>query len=198
MRVIGITGPTGAGKTTALHVLGDLGAEVVDADQLYHRLLRESGELKATLTKAFGQNILNGEGEVDRKCLADAVYPHRLEELNAITHPAVVAAVEEGIAAAREGERPALAIDAIALVESGLVCKCDAVVAVLAPKELRLRRIIARDGIDEAYARRRVEAQQPDSFYRAHADHILENRPEDTPESFAQRAKTLFQWLLAP
>ena len=196
MRVIGITGPTGAGKTTALNALRSLGAEVVDADQVYHRLLAENEDLKAALTGAFGKAILNDEGAIDRKQLAQAVYPDRLEELNALTHPYVVSAVEETIQTAREENCPVLAIDAIALMESGLAQKCDTVVAVLAPKALRLRRIMARDNIDESYARRRIEAQKPDEFYVAHADHILKNEPEDTPETFADRATALFQTLL--
>ena len=198
MKIIGITGPTGAGKTTVLNALRSLGAEVVDADEVYHRLLAESDEMKAALTAAFGGHILDGRGEVDRKRLADAVYPHRLEELNAITHPHVAAAVEERIDAAKAEGRPALAIDAIALMESGLSDRCDIVAAVLAPKELRIRRIMARDGIDEAYARRRVEAQKPDSFYRSHADYVLESREGETPEAFALRAQTIFRPLLMP
>lgn len=198
MKIIGITGPTGAGKTTVLHALAALGAEVVDADEVYHRLLAQSGEMKTALTGAFGRHILNERGEVDRRRLADAVYPHRLEELNALTHPRVVKAVRERIGAAREEGRPALAIDAVALMESGLSARCDIVAAVLAPKELRIRRIMARDGIDEAYARRRVDAQKPDSFYRSHADYVLESREGETPEAFALRAQTLFRPLLSP
>lgn len=197
MKIIGITGPTGAGKTTALRALSALGAEVVDADEVYHRLLTESGEMKARLVEAFGENILDPGGKIDRRRLAGAVYPDRLEELNAVTHPYVVQAVEERIEAAAAELRPALAIDAIALVESGLASRCDAVVAVLAPRQLRLRRIMARDGIDEEYARRRAEAQKDDGFYRTHSDLVLENVEGDTPEGFEKRAMELFRKILA-
>lgn len=196
MKIIGITGPTGAGKTTALRALGALGAEVVDADEVYHRLLTESGEMKARLVEAFGENILDPGGKIDRKRLAGVVYPDRLEELNAVTHPYVAQAVEERIEAAA-ALRPALAIDAIALVESGLASRCDTVVAVLAPRELRLRRIMARDGIDEEYARRRAEAQKDDGFYRKYSDFVLENAEGDTPEGFEKRAMELFRKILA-
>ena len=90
-----------------------------------------------------------------------------------------------------------MAIDAIALIESGLAQRCDAVVAVLAPRELRLRRIMARDGIDEEYARRRVLAQQGDDFFRDNSDHTLENGVKDTEEHFRERALELFRELLA-
>lgn len=196
MKVIGITGPTGAGKTTALHVLRELGAEVIDADTVYHALLRENGGLKSALVSAFGERILNGVGEVDRKALAREAYPNRLPELNAVTHPFVVEEVDRRIAAARQEGR-SVAIDAIALIESGLAQRCDAVVAVLAPRELRLRRIMARDGIDEEYARRRVLAQQGDDFFRDNSDHTLENGVKDTEERFRERALELFRELLA-
>ena len=197
MKVIGITGPTGAGKTTALNALRQLGAEVVDADAVYHRLLAEDGALKNILVKAFGEDILDERGKIDRKRLSTQVYPDRLEELNALTHPVIVAEIGR---MAREAEGrgcPALAIDAIALVESGLGGMCDVVVSVLAPVELRVRRIMARDGIDEAYARRRIMAQKGDDFFRTHSDYVLENVEEDTPETFGERAMTLFRKLLA-
>jgi len=195
MRVIGITGPTGAGKTTALNVLRALGAEVIDADAVYHALLAEDEELKKTLVDAFGAQILDPAGGIDRKALSAAVYPDRLEELNSLTHPVIVRAVWEKVEQARKAGRSA-AIDAIALVECGLGAKCDAVVAVLAPLELRVRRIMARDGITEAYARRRALAQKPDSFFLENAHYVLENRECDTPESFARRSETLFSALL--
>lgn len=196
MKIIGITGPTGAGKTTALHALRALGAEVVDADALYHTLLAEDGKLKGELVRSFGENILDELGKIDRRRLADRVYPDRLEELNAITHPAVVARVEEIIRKAEREGCPALAIDAIALVESGLSRRCDAVVAVLAPRELRIRRIMARDGVDEHYARRRAEAQKSEEFFRAHSGYVLENTQEESPEGFEKRALELFQEIL--
>lgn len=196
MKIVGITGPTGAGKTTALDALRELGAEVIDADQVYHGLLEEDKGLKKALRAAFGEQILDKVGRIDRKALAAAVYPDRLEELNALTHPAVLSAIGKRVEQAREAGRPAVAIDAIALMESGLGEKCDEVVAVLAPLEVRVRRIMARDGIGEDYARRRALAQKDDNFFRAHADYVLENREDDTPESFRERAAELFRRLL--
>ncbi len=196
LKIIGITGPTGAGKTTALNVLRDLGAEVLDADAVYHRLLEESLPLRQSLAAAFGSDILDGEGKVDRKKLSAAVYPDRLEELNALTHPAVVEEIFRLADRARADGRIAVAIDAIALVESGLAARCDVVVAVLAPLEVRIKRIMARDGIDEPYARRRALAQKDETFFRSHADYVLENREEDTAETFGARARALFETLL--
>ena len=198
MKIIGITGPTGAGKTTALRALADLGACVIDADAVYHRLLEESAPMREALTARFGASILDDGGKIDRKRLGNLVFgdPAALADLNAITHRFV----EEEIArleaqAAREG-RPAVAIDAIALIESGVADRCDAVVGVLAPRELRVRRIMAREGIPEDYARRRVEAQREDEFYRTSCGYLLENNGEGDEAAFADRARTLFAELL--
>lgn len=196
MTVIGITGPTGAGKTTALNALRELGAEIIDADAVYHQLLEENSELMAALVAAFGRHILDNSGQVDRRALAQAVYPDRLTELNTITHPIVVAEVERRIIRAEGEGYSSVAIDAISLVESGLARRCDVVVAVLAPLELRIRRIMARDGIDEEYARRRALAQREEEFFRTNSQYVLENGPEDTLESFRKRALELFQKVL--
>ena len=199
MKIIGITGPTGAGKTTALRALADLGACVIDADAVYHRLLEESAPMREALTARFGASILDDGGKIDRKRLGNLVFgdPAALADLNAITHRFVgeeIARLEAQ--AAREG-RPAVAIDAIALIESGVADRCDAVVGVLAPRELRVRRIMAREGIPEDYARRRVEAQREDEFYRTSCGYLLENNGEGDEAAFADRARTLFAQLLA-
>lgn len=196
MKVIGITGPTGAGKTTALRVLKEMGAEILDADQIYHRLLEESGVMRDALVAAFGAEILNGERKVERARLAQAVYPNRLEKLNSITHPFVVAEINHTIQLCNRNGCKAVTIDAIALIESGLGERCDYVVSVLAPLELRICRIMARDGIDESYARRRALAQKDEHYFRAHSDYVLENNEADNDRAFCERAKTLFQSLL--
>ena len=197
MKIIGITGPTGAGKTTALNALRRLGAVVVDADAVYHRLLSDSVPLKKSLVEAFGERILDDGGRIDRKRLSQAVYPDGLGKLNELTHPFILERIGQEAERARQEGRAALAVDAIALVECGLGAKCDAVVAILAPVELRIQRIMARDGIDEAYARRRVAAQQSDDFFRANSSYVLENREGDTPKAFEARALALFEKILA-
>ncbi len=196
MKIIGITGPTGAGKTTALDVLRDLGAEVIDADGVYHDLLDRDEGLKKALKAAFGEQIEDKMGRIDRKALAAAVYPDRLEELNALTHPAVLSAIDERVERAEQEGKKAVAIDAIALIESGLGEKCGAVVAVLAPLEVRVKRIMVRDGVGEDYARRRALAQKDDGFYRDHAGYVLENLESDTSETFRRKALELFQRLM--
>ena len=198
MKIIGITGPTGAGKTTALGALRELGAWMIDADEVYHRLLEESAPLREALTARFG-DIQDKSGKIDRKKLGNVVFgdPAALSDLNAITHRFIGEEIDRQLSAARAEGRSAAAIDAIALIESGVADRCDAVVGVLAPRELRVRRIMAREGIPEDYARRRVEAQREDEFYRTSCGYLLENNGEGDEAAFADRARTLFAQLLA-
>lgn len=197
MKILGITGPTGAGKTTALNALADLGACIIDADAVYHGLLERDPALRSALTARFG-DILDETGKIDRKKLGEVVFSDQaaLLDLNAITHRFVGEEIGRLLSQAEAEGRPAAAIDAIALIESGLGRRCGAVVGVLAPAELRVRRIMAREGIPEAYARKRVQAQKGEAFFRSHCDYILENTEADTPEGFAHRARALFQSII--
>lgn len=197
MKIIGITGPTGAGKTTALHVLTELGGHIIDADAVYHRLLEGSSPMQAELTNRFG-DICDRLGKIDRKKLGETVFgdPTALADLNAITHRYVEEDIDRQLQKAEAEGCSCAAIDAIALIESGVGDRCDARVAVLAPAELRIERIMAREGISELYARKRVEAQQGENFFRTHCDYILENTRQDTPETFGARARILFEHIL--
>jgi len=198
MKIIGITGPTGAGKTTALRALAELGAEILDCDAVYHELLETGAPLRSALTERFGTGILDQTGKIDRKQLGNIVFQNAeaLADLDRITHRFILAELDRRIDRAAEEGRPAVAIDAIALIESGIGERCDAVVCVLAPEEVRVRRIMAREGVGEDYARRRVAAQKGEEFFRAHADCILENSGAESREEFAARARSLFEELL--
>ncbi|MCI2105913.1 MAG: dephospho-CoA kinase [Intestinimonas sp.] len=197
MKLIGITGPTGAGKTTALQALIDLGALIIDADAVYHELLTRNAALRDELTTRFG-NVFAPDGGLDRQKLGNVVFgdPAALRDLDAIAHRYVLEEIERRAAQAEAEGRPAVAVDAIALIESGLAGRCDLVVGVIAPAEVRVRRIMAREGISEAYARKRISAQKGEEFFRAHCDCILENNADDTPEAFALRAHAVFQRLI--
>ena len=188
MKLIGITGPTGAGKTTALGALKELGVQIIDADAVYHRLLAESAPLRQALTDRFGTEILDGAGGLDRKRLGAA--------LNAITGPFIRAELDRLCAQAEQAGKHA-AIDAIGLVESGIGERCHAAVAVLAPQDVRIRRIMEREGISYDYARSRVEAQKGEDFFRAHCSHVLVNDGAKTPAEFRGEALALFRRLLA-
>ena len=196
MKVIGITGPTGAGKTTALNALAELGGTIIDADAVYHDLTRTCRPMLAELRDRF-PTVFEGE-RINLKKLGEIVFriQEEMDDLNAITHKYVVMETQRLIDRARAEGRPAAAIDAIALFESGLDKICDCLVAVTAPAELRVKRIMAREGISEDYARTRVNSQHSDRWFQSRCDHTLENTEADTAESFSRRARTFFEELL--
>ena len=195
MIVIGITGGSGVGKTTALDVLRELGGVVIDCDAVYHRLLAENKAMQRQITGRF--DCRGPEGTVDRKKLGRIVFadPAALEELNAITHRFVREEVIRLLAEARQTSCPAAAVDAIALIESGIGALCDTRVAVWAPLDARVRRIVEREGVSEEYARLRIEAQQPDEFFRRNCEYTLYN--DGDKASFSEAARTLFHTIIS-
>ena len=197
MKIIGITGPTGAGKTTALHALADLGAAVIDCDGVYHDLTENSAPMLDELRRRFGDGIFDSDGALQRKVLGTIVFGDEgsLADLNAITHRYVNDEVDRRLDQARGEGRPAAAVDAIALLDSDLRDKCHCTVAVTAPDEVRVRRIMARDGIGEEYARLRLAAQKPVEYFEHNSDYTLRNDGED-PAEFYRRARALFESLI--
>lgn len=196
MIVIGITGPTGAGKTTALNELEKLGGAIVDCDAVYHEMLKSDAALQDELEQAFGP-LKDEQGTFDRKKLGGVVFrdPSALQKLDAIVRPYIGRAVEERLEQARQAGKICAAVDGITLIESGLGARCDTTVAVLAPVEERVRRICLREGISEEYARSRVAAQKEEAWFRANCEHILVNDCAGA-EEFALRARTLFERIL--
>ncbi len=196
MIVIGITGPTGAGKTTVLNVLRELGGAVADCDGVYHELLSTSVPLREELAARFGPGIFDENGDLRRKELGAIVFgdPDALADLNAITHRHIVSELERRIAQAEGEGRPAIALDAVALLESGAGTLCGTTIAVTAPEELRVRRILAREGIGEDYARARVKAQKPSAWFEERCAHTLRNDGEKA--SLEEQARELFKSIL--
>ena len=169
--IIGITGGTGCGKTTLLNLIRDRGGLVLDCDAIYHELLQTDNAMLAAIDARFPGVV--EDGGLNRKKLGAIVFAdeNALLDLNRITHAAVKEEVLRRLAA-----RPKLAaIDAIGLFEGGLAELCDLTVAVTAPEEDRVRRLMLRDGISEDYARSRIRAQHDESWFRSRCDHVLEN-----------------------
>jgi len=169
--ILGITGGTGCGKTTLLACIREAGGVVMDCDAIYHELLRTDTAMLSAIEARFPGTVEDGGRNL--KKLGALVYrnPKALADLNAITHACVRREVEKVLA-----QKPKLAaIDAIALFESGLDSLCDVTVAVTAPMEERVRRLMARDSIPESYARSRIAAQHEENWFREKCTCTLEN-----------------------
>lgn len=190
--VIGITGGTGCGKTTALSVLEELGTAVIDCDALYHELLRTDGELVSAIDTAFPGTV--EDGILQRKKLGAVVFsdPEALRRLGEITTPRIVAAVQKQVEAA--APRPC-AIDAVGLTESGLGELCTHTVAVTAPEEARIARLVAREGISEEYAALRIRAQKENEAFAAACGLTLENKYGCVAD-FADHCRAVFTKIL--
>lgn len=190
MKIIGITGGTGCGKTTALETLKDFGALVIDCDALYHELLESSAELINEIDKYFPGAVT--DGVLDRKALGAVVFTDEeaLRDLNIITHRYIHLELRRRLREwAMQGGTLA-AVDAIELFSSGIAKRCCATVGVIADREVRLRRIQQRDGISLEYAMMRVNAQRPNEYFEEHCDYILQNN--GTREEFSDCCLNLF------
>lgn len=175
MRIIGITGPTGAGKSTVAKGLAGLGYDTIDADKLYHSMLIPPSECLDAIRGEFGDKIFTPNGELDRRALAAKVFSDTdaLERLNATVLPIVIERMRAVIRELDQKGCEAVIIDAPTLIESGFAEECDFVLSVSAPENVRIERIMKRDGIDESRARARVCGQKGDDFYRAASDAFL-------------------------
>ncbi len=174
MTVIGLTGPTGAGKGEVGRLLAAYGALIIDTDRLARDVVEKGEPTLVALAESFGQDILREDGTLDRAALAaKAFQSHETQALlNRITHPAIIARSRAILA---DCTAPFAVIDAPLLFEAGMDGLCDVTVAVLASPDKRLSRIMARDNISEERARERMQVQPDDTFYRARADRILVN-----------------------
>ena len=159
--VIGVTGPTGAGKSTIARQLASLGCAVIDGDVLARAITQPGSPTLEILAERFGEDTLDADGNLNRALLAERAFCSEESRLamNRITHPAITALAMKQ-AAGLPPATQAIALDAAALLESGLMPFIDHLVLIEAPEELRLQRIMARDGISEQAAMQRIAAQR--------------------------------------
>ena len=187
--MIGITGGTGCGKTTALQAIRELGGIIIDCDAVYHVLLQTDKKMLAAIENRFPGTVK--DGKLDRAALGPIVFSddQALLDLNAITHKAVKEKVVHIL-----GIHPELAaIDAIELFDGGLAQLCDITVAITAPLEDRIQRLLERDGISYEHAALRIRAQKPESYFREKCDYVLENN--GTQAEFMAKCLAFFRQL---
>lgn len=175
MTIIGITGGSGAGKTSALGALKSLGALAVDCDAVYHELLSRNDELLRAIENRFEGVVIGGV--LDRRALGRIVFADSaaLSDLNAVAHRYVADEVVRRLKEWEATDGRLAAVEAIALIESGIGALCDIIVGVTAPADIRVRRIMARDGVDEDEARLRISVKKPDVYYYENCDYVLHN-----------------------
>ena len=191
MKIIGITGGTGTGKTTALRAIHDLGGLILDCDEIYHDLTIGSDAMKKELDARFPGVII--DGVLDRKALGRIVFADKeaLADLNAITHRYVKEEVEWLLRQHKAAGGTLAAIDAVALFESGLDKLCDFTVAITASPEAQVKRIMARENIDHDYAVLRVNAQHDNAYFTEKCTYTLLNDFE-TKEDFDKLCREFF------
>lgn len=177
MMIIGLTGQTGAGKSTVSGILEKYGCYHIDADKIAHEILDSDADVQNKLAERFGKDVIGEDGKVNRAVLAKYAFADTQStlSLNAITHPAVNKKIQSIISKQSEYGAKAVIIDAIALFESGEAKLCDFTVAVTAPREIRLERIISRDRISVSRAEERINAQKDEKFFSVNADYIINN-----------------------
>ena len=179
MKIIGLTGLTGAGKSTVAQKLMAYGCYHIDADKVAREVINNNENVKNKLKEHFGDDVINEDGTTNRPVLASRAFSseENTNALNKITHPTVTEEIQSIIKDMEQVGYRGVIIDAIALFESGEDALCDFTVAVVAPKEIRLERIMKRDNITEEKALERINAQKDESFFTSKADFVLWNYP---------------------
>ena len=193
--VLGLTGPTGSGKSAVADVLKAHGAVIIDADKVARDVVEKGEPCLAALVEAFGTEILNPDETLNRRALAAKAFAsdEQTALLTALTHPFILARMRKELAEAEKAGAKLIVVDAPLLFESGFDRVCDKTVAVLARREARLSRICARDGISEKAAAERMARQPDDEFYAARATRLIRN--DGDLAALHSAAEEIIQWL---
>lgn len=173
VRLIGLTGQSGAGKSTAAKVFEQNGFTVINADELVKKVYEQNKYCLDAVAVRFGMDIINPDGTLNRKLLAKRAFSSEknTRALGGIVHPFVLSEFVKEL----KNVSGYVVFDAPQLFESGLDIICDVIVSVVANEDVRLRRIINRDGITEEEAKQRINAQFSEEFFRNNSDYIIEN-----------------------
>ena len=191
MKIYGLTGKTGAGKSTVAELLRERGWRVIDGDVLARQVTAPGSPVLQNLAASFGADILLPDGALDRKALVRKVNlrPDGKRLLDAITHPAIDALLRKEAEAAKAAGFTHCVFDAAALLESPSKALCEKIIVVTAPEDVRLARILARDGLSQEDARARMQMQKDDAYYLSQADVVIRNY---SPYSLEEELEQLF------
>lgn len=191
--VVGLTGPTGAGKSTVADTWRALGVPVIDTDSLARQVVEPDSPCLKELVKTFSDSILNEDGTLNRAELAKRAFssPSESAKLNAITHPAILTLTQQLLEQFSEQGHSVAIVDAPLLFEAGFDAICHHIVAVIAPQDVRLSRIMARDKLTVDAAKQRMKAQQPDGFYCRDGVSVIHN--DGNMDSLIQQATQLWE-----
>jgi dephospho-CoA kinase len=176
--VVGLVGPAGSGKSTVARALGESGARVLDADRMGHEITEGVPEVRSALAAEYGADVYRADGTLDRRRVAAKVFsdPAALTRLNLLVHPRILERLRAGIAAAAAERFPgAVVVDAALLLDWGFERECDAVIAVIAPVQLQMARLMAARGWSEAEARQRLERARSNQAFADLADEVIVN-----------------------
>jgi dephospho-CoA kinase len=191
--IVGLTGNIGTGKSTVAAMLADLGADVIDADEVAHEAMRPGTRVHGQIVDAFGLSVLTADGEIDRKQLGAIVFrdPTALARLEAIVHPPTIELIDRRIAGTCAD---VVIIEAIKLIESSLADKCDSVWVTTCRREQQIKRIIGARDLSRAEARERAEAQPPQEEKVARADVVIDNAGPLT--ATREQVKMAWKWTM--
>ena len=194
--IIGLTGQTGAGKSSVRELLRSKGAAVIDADTVAHDITDNNLDCIYDLVSHFSCLILDEKGKINRKALGKKVFsdPKELAMLNKIVFPYILEAIEHEVLGNIAKGAENVVIDGATVIESGCGKMCDVLVSVVAEEETRLTRIIKRDGITKSDAEKRVRAQKPEEFYTENSDYVIRN--DSTPAELERRVNSVLKNML--
>ena len=189
MKIIGVTGPTGSGKTLLTEYFASLNITTINADELYHSMLIPPSLCLDAIREKFGDEVFLESGELSREKLGKIVFndKEKLDLLNETVLGIVLNEIRRKIAIFEKKGNDFLIIDAPTLIESGFHHECDTVISVIAPKDERIKRISLRDGISYERATERVRAQKENSFYIENSHEVIYN--DSTEAAFIIKIK---------